>query len=171
MIWFVLKGILLILIFCNSCNPNLEKPNVPISFSFRLDDDFQKKLFLEDIQNLISKNIQDISIEIIVKNDDKNQPILEKIQSIQEILTTLESFNFRIHLIFTKWNEASLKVDDNFLVTWNLKYQSLIQNFIKEIANHKIQSLVYGVDFINIEKCDTLCLNWLKNLSKLPCFL
>lgn len=149
------------MILGNACNPALEKNNIPISFSFRLDNDFDYDLFIRDVYYLKQLGVHHFSVELILKNDSNNTPYLENIQSLNAVLYKLDSLNFYVHLIISKWNARSILVSDTLLEKWNLLYQQLLDTFILQLQPFKIVSLVYGVDFENIEKRKELYSDWL----------
>ncbi len=164
--WFLLKGTLIILIFGISCNPKLEQPNVSISFSFRLDNDYDSLLFYQDFENIQRLGINNIGIELIVRNDTLNFPYLENIQCLNKILSYLENRQFKTHIILSKWNQESIKVADTFLLNWNLNYQKLLQNLLINLKTFKsLSSFAYAVDFENIENMPDIYQNFVITLQ------
>ncbi len=165
--WSLLKGILISLIFGIACNPKLEQSNVPIAFSFRLDNDFDTLLFQEDIQNITRLGIKNIGVEYIIKNDSSNLPFIQNALSIKYVLDYLQNQNLKVHIILTKWNQEDIKVPDSLLTDWNVHYQKLIQKTLWSVKPYKIiQSFVYAVDFDNIEHQTSIYQSFIPDIQK-----
>lgn len=163
----VLKGTLIILIFGIACNPKLEQPNVPICFSFRLDNDFDTLLFQKDVQNLLHLNIKNIGVELIVKNDSSFNPSFENIQKLNYVINFLQKKSLNIHIILSKLNHESIFVPDSLLSVWNFKYQKLIHELLQKIKSYNfIKSFTFAVDFQNIELQANLYQNFLIQTQK-----
>jgi len=165
--WSLLKGILWIFIFCSSCNRNLEQKNVLLSFSFRLDNDFVYDQFILDLINLKKLKVQNVGIELIIKNNEKNEPLIDFSPNFDKVLNELKLQGFQSHIILSKWNDEAILIDDTtFLKTWNLKYQKLVSKFLNDFAKFNIKFFIFAVDFLNIEKMPELYKDWVKEIQK-----
>lgn len=137
-----------------------------------MDNDFQKKLFLEDIFNLQKLGIQYLGIELILKNDKNFVPFFENFKYLDTILYELKKYNFKIHIIISTQNHEDIIVDDSKLVKWNLDYQQLLTDLAFRLhSKNFIHSLTYGVDFQNIELKHFMYQSFLSDLQKKSNFI
>jgi hypothetical protein len=155
-----------------ACNNKLEQENVTLSFSFRLDSDFNYQLFLKDIANLKKIHVNSVGIELVV-NNHKQLPVIDTTH-LHSILRVLFRNHLQVHLILTKWNDEAIHVKDSLqLHRWNLFYQNLLNNLLKDLSTFPINFIVLGVNFENIEKKYKLYETWSKQIKpkyKIPIF-